>query len=464
MTTIYRDDQGDLAMLRSQRVAVVGYGNQGRSWALNLRDSGCDVGVHVRDDATRARALADGFSIAEVEEASAAQVVCVLVPDDVIPRLPLVRPDDGLTIVASGYSLAFGGFAPAGDVGLIAPRMLGPEVRRCYLEGGGFITALGVHQDRTGHARERLLAIAKAIGGLRQGAIEMTPHQEALLDLAVEQALSPILTHANGAFVTALLERGIPIEAILTELYLSGEVERNYRLLREEGFVRQLDYHSPTSQYGQLSRRGSFDHLDVLSRMRDLMDDIASGRFAAEWDAESRAGHPRLAELRALHAGPGVREFEDSVRRSLGLPEAAPSTLRDRREAVIREHMESENRQDFAATLATFAHPRYEIVPTGQVFDGEEAVRRYYATSRAAFPDQRNELHTLRHTDDAVIVEFDLLGTHRGTFLGAPPTGREFRCSMVALFVFESGGDRLTCERVYFDAATILRQLGIAVT
>jgi ketol-acid reductoisomerase len=319
MTTIYRDADADLAALRGQAVAIVGYGNQGRSWALNLRDSGCEARVCVRADATREQARADGFEPADVDTASAAPVVCILVPDDVIAGLPITRPDDGLTIVASGYALAFGGFDPPGDVGLVAPRMLGPEVRSCYVEGAGFITAVGVHRDRTGHALARTLAVAKAIGGLRQGAIEMTPHQEAVLDLAVEQALSPVLTHVNGAFVAALLERGIPIEAILTELYLSGEVERNYRLLREVGFVRQLDFHSPTSQYGQLSRRGSFDHLDVLTRMRELVDDIASGRFAAEWDAESRAGHPRLAELRAMHAGPAIREFEESVRRSLGV-------------------------------------------------------------------------------------------------------------------------------------------------
>jgi ketol-acid reductoisomerase len=319
MTTIHRERDADIAALSGQAVAVVGYGNQGRSWALNLRDSGCEVRVCVRADATREQAKADGFTPADVATASAAPVVCLLVPDDIISRLPVTRPDDGLTIVASGYALAFGGFDPPGDVALVAPRMLGPEVRRCYLEGAGFITALGVHRDRTGRALARTLAVANAIGGLRQGAIEMTPHQEAVLDLAVEQALSPVLTHVNGAFVAALLERGIPIEAILTELYLSGEVERNYRLLREVGFVRQLDFHSPTSQYGQLSRRGSFDHLDVLTRMRELVDDIDSGRFAAEWEAESRAGHPRLAELRAAHAGPALQEFEDSVRRSLGL-------------------------------------------------------------------------------------------------------------------------------------------------
>ena len=134
-------------------------------------------------------------------------------------------------------------------------------------------------------------------------------------------------------------------------------------------------------------------------------------------------------------------------------------SARARREAVVREHMASENRQDFEATLATFAHPRYELVATGQVFDGEEAVRQYYAASRAAFPDQRNEVHALHHADDAVVVEFDLLGTHRGEFLGTPPTGRAFRCRMAAVFVFE--GERIVCERVYFDAATILRQLGI---
>lgn len=135
------------------------------------------------------------------------------------------------------------------------------------------------------------------------------------------------------------------------------------------------------------------------------------------------------------------------------------SDLRTSREAVVREHMESENRRDFEATLRTFAHPRYELVATGQVFDGADAVREYYAASRGAFPDQRNVVHALHHADDAVIVEFDLLGTHQGEFLGTPPTGRTFTCRMAAVFLF--AGDRIVCERVYFDAATILRQLGI---
>jgi steroid delta-isomerase-like uncharacterized protein len=137
----------------------------------------------------------------------------------------------------------------------------------------------------------------------------------------------------------------------------------------------------------------------------------------------------------------------------------ADQDLRARREALVREHMESENEHQFEQTLGTFGHPRYEIVPTGDVFDGEEEVRGYFEDSRTAFPDQRNELIALHHTDAGVIVEFDLLGTHLGPLRGIPATGKEFTCRTAAFFLFE--GDQLVCERVYFDAATILSQLGL---
>ncbi|HEX8854357.1 MAG TPA: ester cyclase [Thermoleophilaceae bacterium] len=132
-------------------------------------------------------------------------------------------------------------------------------------------------------------------------------------------------------------------------------------------------------------------------------------------------------------------------------------SLRETRDRIVREHMESENRHEFDVTLATFDHPRYEIVPTGDVYDGPQEVSAYFTESRTAFPDQRNELIALHHADDAVIAEFWLKGTHRGPLRGIPPTGREFSCRCVAIFVFED--DRLVCERAYFDAATILRQL-----
>jgi steroid delta-isomerase-like uncharacterized protein len=133
--------------------------------------------------------------------------------------------------------------------------------------------------------------------------------------------------------------------------------------------------------------------------------------------------------------------------------------LREERERLVREHMESENRHEFDVTMGTFHRPRYEIVPTGEVHDGEEAVAAYFAESRAAFPDQRNETIALHHADDAVIVEFWLRGTHDGELRGIPPTGRAFEVKTVAFFLFDD--DRLVCERVYFDTATILGQLGI---
>lgn len=127
------------------------------------------------------------------------------------------------------------------------------------------------------------------------------------------------------------------------------------------------------------------------------------------------------------------------------------------RERTVRRHMELENVHDYAATIATFAHPRYEIIATDRVYDGLAEVQQYFRESRTAFPDQRNELIAFRHADDAVIVEFWLLGTHKGPLMGIEPTGKSFRCRMTAYFIFDDTG--LICERVYFDSATILRQL-----
>ena len=318
MSDVLYESDADLADLEGQRVAVVGYGNQGRSWALNLRDSRVDVSVYVRADDTRRAAEDDGFPANDVEAAGEADVICLLVPDDVIPTLPIRPRVDSLVIVASGYTLAFGRLDPPGDAGMVAPRMLGPEVRRCYEEGVGFITAVGVQRDATGTAMGRTLAVAKAIGGLRQGALPLTPMQEAILDLAVEQALSPILRRVNESFIGVMLEHGIPIEAILTELFLSGEVERTYRLVRLEGGAAQTLHHSPTSQYGQLSRVGRYDHLDVTTTMRELVGDITSGRFADEWDAERDAGYPVLEALRSKALAPEILAFEEDLRLKLG--------------------------------------------------------------------------------------------------------------------------------------------------
>ncbi|MEN8181925.1 MAG: ketol-acid reductoisomerase [Myxococcota bacterium] len=318
MTTIYYEFDADPTALEGQSLAVVGYGNQGRSWALNLRDSGIDVRVCAREDASREQARQDGFAVGEIEEASRADVACLLVPDDAIPGLPLERQDGQLTLVASGYAYGFDRFLPPGDLAMVAPRMLGPEVRACYEEGVGFITAVGVHRDSSGRALARTLAVARALGGLRQGGLALTPKQEAILDLAVEQVLSPALARVSTLFTTTLLEQGIPLEAVMTELVLSGEVERTYGLVRKLGYTGQFDFHSPASQYGQLSRRDAYDPIDLAPIMRRLTEDIVSGRFADEWDAESAAGHPRLRALKSQFVGPAVAALEKDLRHRLG--------------------------------------------------------------------------------------------------------------------------------------------------
>ncbi|MCV7258546.1 NAD(P)-binding domain-containing protein [Mycobacterium shimoidei] len=318
MTKIYYESDADLSALDGQRVAVVGYGNQGRSWALNLRDSGLAVEVFTRADDSRDHAEAEGFAAHEIEAAGECDVICTLVPDDVIPGLPITPKPDALWVLASGYVAAFDRIDPDCDVGMVAPRMLGREVRECYTEGVGFITALGIHKDNTGTALARTLGIGHAVGGLRQGAIEMTPRQEAVLDLAVEQVLAPALGRVSRSFVELMSQAGIPIEAIMTELMLSGEVERNYRLLRLEGYAGQMRYHSPTSQYGQMSRAGRYDGLDIPAVMRELLADIESGKFADEWDAERDAGYPNLQRLRTERLNPEIVAFEKDLRARLG--------------------------------------------------------------------------------------------------------------------------------------------------
>lgn len=133
--------------------------------------------------------------------------------------------------------------------------------------------------------------------------------------------------------------------------------------------------------------------------------------------------------------------------------------LRQRRLEIIEEHFRSEVSQEFDLTLATFnRHPHYEIMATGQVFDGDDEVMGYYRTTRTAFPDQRHDNVRMHVAEDAVITEFDLLGTNLGEFYGLAPTGKSFRVPVIAVFFFEK--DRITNERIYFDASSLVTQIG----
>ncbi len=142
------------------------------------------------------------------------------------------------------------------------------------------------------------------------------------------------------------------------------------------------------------------------------------------------------------------------------------SDLAERRIQTVREHMALEATHDWDAVIATFEHPRYEMYGSGAVFDGEAAVRRYFALSRTPFPDQGNEIIAIAHSGDTVLVEFWLIGTHSGPLhLGErtiEPTGKSFRVRMAASFEFAPGGDKIICERPYFDTMAVPRALGLA--
>lgn len=132
--------------------------------------------------------------------------------------------------------------------------------------------------------------------------------------------------------------------------------------------------------------------------------------------------------------------------------------VRAAREKIVLDHFADEVAQQWDDVLSTFPHPRYEIVATETVHDGDAEVRGYYHDTRVAFPDQRHEMIALRHADDAVVVEFFLLGTHLGPLGPVPPSGSAFKVRMTAYFVFDAD-ETLVCERIYFDQMTLIRQL-----
>lgn len=333
MATIYHDEDADLGALRGERIAVVGYGNQGRSQALNLRDSGLDVIVGNIGDAARARAAEEGFAASDIAAAVAgAQVVMLLIPDeimsevyarDVAPRLA----DGAALSFASGYNIAFGHIAPKPtvDVLLLAPRMIGPGVRDRYVDGRGFPSFVGVHHDASGRAQARLLALAKGIGSTRAGCLEMSMADEAALDLFTEQGFGPAFGAVLMGAIETMIEAGYPPEAVLMELYMSGELAYAAQHFVDTGMIEQMDFHSRTSQYGSMTRGVRFADLDLKSRMRAALDDIRSGSFAKEWQEEQQAGAPRFEQLREMRKYHPIGEWEAATRKAFRIPVKKPN-------------------------------------------------------------------------------------------------------------------------------------------
>jgi ketol-acid reductoisomerase len=322
---VYHDRDADLSTLEGRRIAVIGYGNQGRAQALNLRDSGLDVVVGNRDDDYAARARGDGFPVLSIERAAAgADIVMLLIPDEVAPAVfeseiaPHLAEADAV-VFASGYDVAFGCIAlpPSVDVVLVAPRMIGAGVRDLYVAGHGFPSFIGVHQDHSGRAKAIALALARGIGSTRTGVVEVTFAQEAELDLFTEQCFGPAFGHVLMTAVDLLLEEGYPPEAVLLELYMSGELSYTLGKIAELGMVEQSALHSRTSQYGSMSRGMRFRLPDLRARMREGLEEIRSGAFAREWTAEQEEGCPTLGILKESARSLPLYQLERELRQAL---------------------------------------------------------------------------------------------------------------------------------------------------
>jgi ketol-acid reductoisomerase len=327
MPRVYRDEDADLRVLEGSTIGVIGYGNQGRAQALNLKDSGLDVRVGVRADETREQARADGFETCTLMEAAGGcQALMMLIPDEVMPAVfeneirPGLEPGKALCF-ASGYNIAFKLLLPPDgtDVIMVAPRMIGAGVRQRYLEGRGFPSFVGVHRDATGRAREIMLAIAKGIGTTRGGALEMSFAEEAELDLFTEQGFGPAFGQVLLSAIQTLVDAGYPVEAVMMELILSGEFAYSMEKIVELGFFPQMELHSHTSQYGSMTRSVRHMHPQIAESMKQVLEEIRSGAFAREWEAEQKAGLPVFRQLRELREQHPIAEWERKTRKAFGM-------------------------------------------------------------------------------------------------------------------------------------------------
>jgi ketol-acid reductoisomerase len=326
-TTFYREQDADRKVLQGSCVAVIGYGNLGRSMALNLRDSGLDVVVGNINDDYRRVAADDGFEVLDIADAvEAARLVYVLIPDEAMPACfaaemrPHLRPGEAIAF-ASGYVLAYGLIdIPAFvDVLMLAPRMLGEEVRRSYLDGTGFFGYVSVEQDASGEATTRLLALAAAAGCLRKGAMPLSARNEALLDLLIEQTVGPYLGTAIQQAYFLGVEAGLPPEAMVLEMYMSGEMARTFQAFAEVVFMESVGWHGAVAQYGGFIRTLEVDRESMHRMFASTLEDIRSGGFARRFQGEHEAGYPTLAAIDAVKAaGSPMTEAERRVRAALG--------------------------------------------------------------------------------------------------------------------------------------------------
>jgi ketol-acid reductoisomerase len=299
MVQKYYESDADLGVLKGKKIAVIGYGSQGRGQSLNLKDSGLDVVIGLRPGKSWDAASKDGMKVMPVADAvKKADVVQILLPDEhqaavyrteIMPHLS----DKKCLMFSHGFNIHFGQIVPPAtiDVIMVAPKGPGAMVRRQYEEGKGVPALIAIHQDYTGNAHKIALAYAKAIGATRAVVLETTFREETETDLFGEQAVlcGGTTSLVKAGFETLVNAGYSPEMAYLEVLH---ELKLIVDLIYEGGLTNMRKYISNTAQYGDLTRGPRVIGPEAYVAMQKILEDIQSGRFANEWMLENMVNRP----------------------------------------------------------------------------------------------------------------------------------------------------------------------------
>jgi ketol-acid reductoisomerase len=320
--TVYYDNDAETALIADRKVAILGYGSQGHAHALNLKDSGVNVCVGLREGSgSKAKAEAAGLRVLSTADAvRESDIIMVLLPDteqkkvyeaDIAPNL---SPGDSLAF-AHGFNIHFKQIAPpAGvDVWMIAPKGPGHLVRRTYEEGGGVPCLVAVENDATGKAKAIALAYAKGIGGTRAGVLDTTFEEETETDLFGEQVVlcGGLVELIRNGYDT-LVEAGYQPESAYFETL--HEVKLIVDLIYEGGIAAMNYSISDTAEYGEMSRGPRVITPQTKAEMQKILGEIRSGEFAREWIAENEAGRPNFNRMRDQGAAHPIEKVGAELR------------------------------------------------------------------------------------------------------------------------------------------------------